>query len=442
MEPNQNKINKIVLTLFLFTFTFLLVTCNTTEPPIVITPPKPAAKDTLTIKIADKTHRSITVNVKTTANKTGTEIKLIRKKEGGADTLVSKYSVSTLDTTIIDDNNGNGLQLNTAYTYYAVRVDSSGAAKDSSGFVTAQTLAATSHNYTWQQIIIGDDGYNNALYDVWGTDENNVYAVGGVTINDTTYGVIHWDGNMWKGSLLRGGLFSVFGFSSSDIWVVGNGVAHYNGIHWEEITNDNVLNNNVEYTSLWGTSSNNLYLGNLRRNIVHWDGSSGTVEQIPEDIVVFDIQGTDNNFIIAAGNDLYWPGYAFTKNSNTWVTIPQLVYAYIDLESVYIVNNKEAYLCGSGIIDYIDGKSTLHSDITTQALNKIRGNKESGDIFTVGYKEVLHYNGVDWHSYRTELSIINESDLKSVYVTESKVFIIGEALIDNKYKTIILIGSK
>ena len=73
---------------------------------------------------------------------------------------------------------------------YAVRVDSLGQLKDTSNIVTQKTLAPTSHNYTWQEFTIGDAGFSNALYDVWGTDENNVWAVGGVTINDTVYGII------------------------------------------------------------------------------------------------------------------------------------------------------------------------------------------------------------------------------------------------------------
>ena len=110
-------------------------------------------------------------------------------------TTVAEFSILVKDTTIIDDNNGTGLLLDTTYTYFAVRVDSVGQLKDTSNIVTQKTLAPTSHNYTWQEFTIGD--WQSALYDVWGTDENNVWAVGSVTINDTVYGVLKWNGIEW-----------------------------------------------------------------------------------------------------------------------------------------------------------------------------------------------------------------------------------------------------
>ena len=58
--------------------------------------------------------------------------------------------------------------------------------------VTQKTLAPTSHNYTWQESQLVT--WQSALYDVWGTDENNVWAVGTVMINDTAYGVLKWNG--------------------------------------------------------------------------------------------------------------------------------------------------------------------------------------------------------------------------------------------------------
>ena len=90
---------------------------------------------------------------------------------------IAEYPILVKDTTIIDDDNGIGLLLDTTYTYFAVRVDSLGQLKDTSNIVTQKTLAPTSHNYTWQEFTIGDAGFSNALYDVWGTDENNVWAL-------------------------------------------------------------------------------------------------------------------------------------------------------------------------------------------------------------------------------------------------------------------------
>jgi len=72
------------------------------------------------------------------------------------------------------------------------------------------------------------------------------------------------------------------GFPQVIFWVAGGGVFHFNGIKWQQydsyIVNghvtvlDSVLFYNNPYTSIWGTSSSNLYLGNQWGKIIHWTG--------------------------------------------------------------------------------------------------------------------------------------------------------------------------
>ncbi|MDP2363890.1 MAG: hypothetical protein Q8M94_08990, partial [Ignavibacteria bacterium] len=172
-----NYLSFILLCLFIFA-----ASCDTTEPPI-IPPPPPIVRDTITVAVESFTHRSVTLNVTSTTNSKNSSVRLIRELNS-LKTTVTEYPILVKDTTIIDDNNGTGLLLDTTYAYYAVRVDSLGQLKDTSNIVTQKTLAPTSHNYTWQEFTIGD--WQSGLYDVWGTDENNVWAVGTVIINDTT----------------------------------------------------------------------------------------------------------------------------------------------------------------------------------------------------------------------------------------------------------------
>ncbi|MDD3559723.1 MAG: hypothetical protein PHW27_14245, partial [Melioribacteraceae bacterium] len=162
----------LITILFLTSYFLFLNSCNSTEPP---PPPVTEPTDTVTVSITDKTHRSITINVKTTLNNKNWKIELFREKQAEADTLLADFSVETEDTTIIDDNGGKGLELETEYGYYTILITEAGEVKDTSEKVIGRTLGATSHNYVWEEYTIGESG---ALYDVWGTDENNVYAVG------------------------------------------------------------------------------------------------------------------------------------------------------------------------------------------------------------------------------------------------------------------------
>ncbi len=435
---------KLRRTLFIFsfslyTFNFLLLSCNTTEPPIK---DEPAVKDTITIQVTQTTHRSITLNITSTFNKPAKSIELYRRRNN-LDSLVESYTAFTLEKEIIDDDSGKGLIIDTEYKYFAVRVDTAGNRIDTSEIITARTLPATSHDYTWEEFTIGDEGYSNVLYDVWGTDEDNVYAVGNVTINDTTYSVIHWDGNTWEPSRKSGILRAVYGFSKEDIWAVGTSVNHYDGMTWHRIDNDDVvLHDNKEYTSIWGTSSDNLYLGNGWGKIVHWDGSKGSLEEVPSDIGILDIYGYSENFILAAGNNFYLPGIALEFNGTVWNIVQGIDYSYISLESVYVRNSKEVYYAGSGIIEYFGSRINHLTNLTRKSLYKIRGNKRTADIFAVGHQEILHFNGRDWKSYRDEIQMYDDITFYGLYLTNNKVFIVGLALINQKFKVIILIGTR
>ncbi|MCO6473858.1 MAG: hypothetical protein J5I57_09025, partial [Melioribacteraceae bacterium] len=268
---SKNNSRSLITIIFLTSYFLILNSCNSTEPPKP--PPVIEPTDTVTVSITDKTHRSITVNVKTTLNNKNWKIELFREKQAEEDTLLTDFSVETEDTTIIDDNGGKGLELETEYGYYTILSTEAGEVKDTSEKVIGRTLGATSHNYVWEEYTIGESG---ALYDVWGTDENNVYAVGGVRINDTTYGVIHWDGTQWKPELKVGGKYAIYGFDRDDIWITGTSIYHYNGSNWIRVSDqDPILNEYITYTCLWGTSSENLYFGNQGGKIVHWDGRRG-----------------------------------------------------------------------------------------------------------------------------------------------------------------------
>ena len=163
------------------TITVMISSCKKDNPVVPPVEPPAVLKDTVTLSVTGVTHRSVEVNVKCTMNNEKLIILLYRRLNN-TDTLAAEYPVEAADTTITDDNNGEGLQVDTEYKYYAVLRDTTGEIKDTSNTVSARTLPVTSHNYTWQEYTIGEFG--SALYDVWGTDENNVWAVGSIYINN------------------------------------------------------------------------------------------------------------------------------------------------------------------------------------------------------------------------------------------------------------------
>ncbi|MCU0413511.1 MAG: hypothetical protein MUE91_03770, partial [Ignavibacteriaceae bacterium] len=70
----NNKINSILFLLLLLT----LFGCKEDPPIVPPPPPPPVYKDTITVILEDATHRSITVNIKTTVNNPKSTIKFFR----------------------------------------------------------------------------------------------------------------------------------------------------------------------------------------------------------------------------------------------------------------------------------------------------------------------------------------------------------------------------
>lgn len=427
----------LLLTVMLTAFLFW-VGCNKSSPP---TQPVPVElKDTVNISVADVTHRSLSINVQCTMNNLQLSVSLYRTFNG-ADTLVANFPVVVKDTTIIDDDDGAGLLINTSYEYYAILTDTAGAVKEKTDPLTVSTLAPTSHNYTWQEYIIGDNlGFSsNALYDVWGTDENHVWAVGGVRINGTQYGVLYWNGTEWIPDSTAGG-YAIYGFNNSDIWTVGGAVYHYDGVKWNRIDGyssngqgfplDSVLFYSMPYTSIWGTSSNNLYLGNQWGKIIHWDGKKGSVV-FSTDKLIWDLWGTDENNIYAATGELYqFTGELFHFNGSNWSSIRTGGVGNIStntfgpFSSVWGTKNNELYLQAK-YIESRTGNKWNYEELCPLFMKKITGTN-SNNIFACGSRGVIkHFNGINWITYEGITNIY----LNGIFATEQKVFIVGDGII-------------
>jgi len=427
----MKRIFAVVLSI---SFILLVIYNCKDEPPVVPPPPPPppVLKDTITIMIEEVTHRSIIINSKTTTNNQNSTVELYLQFNN-TDTLVAEYSITTNDTSIIDDNNGNGLQLNTTYTYYAVRIDSTGERKDSSNFVTAKTLSATGFNYTWQEFTLGDPGSD--LYDVWGTDENNVYSCGVIIDSDTVYGVMHWDGIEWKPVKGNGGLFAIFGFTNNDIWTVGGSIFHFDGLDWVEIMfNDQILVDNLPYYSVWGTNSNNIYFGSGRGKIIHWNGSRAQiVYSNPDQVFVKDLDGYSSDFIIGVGTGMVPPLLAVKYDGTNWNDLP--ISSDWSLNALSIATRNQIYFGGDGVFE-MRGNNFSHIQSFGYYIWDVKYNKQTGVTVASGaYDGIYIYNGLEWRDYRSQISSDNTS-YSGIFLIDNTIFCVGSTVNEAK----ILIG--
>ena len=423
---------KIFLFVAAFIFSSLiLLSCKKANPVIPPVEPPPLVKDTITISLVQVTHTSIVINIKTTANNLNSTIELYRQLNH-KDTLAAEYLITVRDTTITDDDNGRDLLLDTEYKYYAVRKDSAGNKKDTSNLVAAKTLAATNFNYTWQEYSIGEPG--SVLYDVWGTDENNVYAVGGVYFNDTSYGVIHWNGYEWTASSRFGGGYSIHGFTSNDIWTAGGTIYHFDGQRWNEILfEDQILVDNIPYYSVWGTNSSDLYFGSDRGKVIHWDGSSAEiVYSNPANVYVNDLDGYSSDFIIGVGTGIIPPLLAVYFDGNSWNHLP--INSNWSLNSVSIVTRKHIYFGGDGIFELKSGNFSRVFE-SGYYIWDIEYNKQNGITVASGdFDGVYINNGLEWRNYKGQITSDNTS-YAGIFLTNNTIFCVGSTV--NEAKIII-----
>jgi hypothetical protein len=336
------KINILIRISLIFVLLIPLLSSCKEDPPVV-PPPDVPKRDTVTISVDHVSHRAVSLNIKTTLHNPGRIIKLYRDYS-----QVKQYPAAVSDTVITDDNNGMGLSLNTTYTWYAVSADSTGIVKDSSNRIEVSTLDTTSHDYTWEIIIPGGATYTNDLRDVWGLDDNNVYAAGAVTLNDTSRAVLKWDGQKWNPLFRGGGIYAIHGFSSDDIWIAGNLVFHYDGTEWKHM-NDPVIDNNVPYYALWGSGSNDIYLGSAWGKLIHWDGQKARVAA-DFGIYIKDIYGTSANNIWVAGSIGSSDKLLLARfNGTSFEHVTNQPPVSRTLQTIYTTKNNEVYVGGNGV---------------------------------------------------------------------------------------------
>lgn len=213
-----------------------------------------------------------------------------------------------------------------------------------------------------------------ALRGVWGNGTRNLLAVGdGGTI-------LSYNGREWKtvSSGTESALQSIWGSvtdAGADIYTVGNGgtVLHTSGRGWTPVATNTTEN----LADIWGTGAE-----------VMAAGTNGTILNLTQ---------------------------SSSKNEN-----------YV-LRSIWGSSATDVFAVGeSGTVLHTDGSSwtTMPSD-TTQWLNAIWGDPQSGDVFAVGENgAIIHYDGTTWNAMTSGVSVA----LHGIYGTAAdNLYVVGDS---------------
>ena len=281
----------------------------------------------------------------------------------------------------------------------------------SSNKVTATTLDTSSHNFTWQTFEFGQHS-SSTLYDVAIINENDIWAVGEIYMNDsygnpdpTSYNAVHWNGQNWELIKIGGhGGYprrTVFAFLEDDVWF--DGVIKWDGVNYTVHMNGFPLEPNGDgwqVNKMWGSGSNDLYAVGAKGHIAQYNGSSWKKITTGTTSIINDAWGIINN---QNKTIVYCAVSSFFVEDDK--KILKIVDGVVDsvswgrdirLYSAWTNNENFIYVCGEGVfVNKFDTWEQINLPAITT--NSIRGN-DINDVFVVGsLGTIFHFNGMDWN---------------------------------------------
>ncbi|PIU18020.1 MAG: hypothetical protein COT16_03540 [Elusimicrobia bacterium CG08_land_8_20_14_0_20_44_26] len=341
-----------------------------------------------------------------------------------------------------------------ATTYrYRLLVKDHGETIDKSEWLSVTTMDTTSHDFTWEKIVLCNGG--GYLEDVEIVDENNVWVVGEFIPEPDTGGyspnAAHWDGNSWTLKQIKYGatIYDILVFSDNDIWVSSGLPYHWDGQRWTlyHLWDMGVLSESDHPVYwMWGSSSSNMYFIG-EGTVVHYDGKTfKKIEDIPDYNYyringIFDQVTNQTRIWIGAISIEVQGGALIYFDGQNWTTIwdrdnryyPDPVYSTVGAS--WIPNNCKYLLFYIG--GAVDGIFSIHNinifddytysvSVNLGAIRRIDGNGMN-DFFAVGdFNNVIHYNGKTFHNY-SELRGDSHSRYVSVAQKGDVVYIVESA---------------
>jgi hypothetical protein len=321
----------------------------------------------------------------------------------------------------------------------------------------------TSHNFSFQTCTFGEHS-SSVLYDVAIINENNIWAVGEIYMNDSlgqpdpnAFNAAHWDGSEWKLKRIRyygscsaveyPPLIAIWALSENEL-VISNG----GSIGW---LTGNTLRLDCEINPLltgsinkvWGSNKDDLYVVGNNGNIVRYQNGSWTNIVSGTDLDVYDIWGDYNStnsgyeiIAVAAKEFVTFNRRIFriTGNSAQNISSDSIPFS---IHGVWFKSGKKYLVAGDGLYSKNNINSTsewewLHPAVTYYYLYAIRG-QDINDIFTCGaFGEMIHYKGSTWKSFMQETSI--NGTLNNIDFKKNLVAAVGYA----SPKAVITIGKR
>ena len=224
---------------------------------------------------------------------------------------------------------------------------------------------------------------------VWAFAPDDVWAGG--------QNMLHFDGSAFTPvPMPQAGFVTDFlGFAPNDLYAVaGSSLLHWDGAAWSAVDFGGTIDPSG-LTAVWGTSADNLWLGDDSNGRVHrWNGSAWTTS-VTQVVQVTDIWGSSPDDVYVSGifGMAHWTGGAFTSiddflvdhSDGLWGSGPADVWAVSQFGTL-------AHWDGATWTDTLP----IDNDRFQEDHSKVWGTG-TGDVWAVGsFGAVSHWDGSGW----------------------------------------------
>lgn len=430
---------KISTILALLISTLFITSCKEkpTEPNILIVDDSLTISNSIKLKHNWSDFDKISLSFTKSDLDSTAEYTYVLERKGNNYSIETYFRNIKKDTTVIINAESGGLIKGITYQYM-VRSFHEGRLIDTSNTLKTKLLEVTTHDFVWEIDTLGEPGHSG-IKGLWGVDENNVWAIGGIGLEDGGGNFIKWNGEKWSTVTNEPlAVNGIFGFSENDIWLVGyglfqNGAAiHYNGIDltWYRFDNPTPEDTIYYLQGVWGASPDDVWAVGPQGTIIHWDGNSWTKVKSESKAFLRDIWGSSANNIYASGLQSSGVYELLKYDGVEWKRITGVLNSdRLSLWTVWTDKIGRVVLAGNRLAWY-DGNawnSRPYDSIFMNSL-RVRGN-DFNNIFIVGQeRKIIHFNGTDWKKY-DDIEIENSfNNLLSIAVFENNVIIGGKTL--------------
>lgn len=300
-------------------------------------------------------------------------------------------------------------------------------------------------DYTWTVDTLKPAEGRSLPYTMWGTNANDVWAVGLSYLN--AYCIWHFDGIRWTNYKPDKYIdpTGIWGTSSDNIWIGSTDGAfwHYDGVLWTRFQ-ETIIPNYRQFVvqAISGKSAKDIYAvgfadsidGNTYKAIImHFNGNKWELVNTPTIKQSFDqifYDETTGKFLIAA--------WIFNQPE-------EFIYSFngIGLDKIFSTQDgvsinkigKNIYSVVKGkIYKYRNDNFEMFVDLSSTSYAGAAYGRSEKDFFTINWDGIGHYNGTDLFTIYSKQN--NDWFFDGGIVFEKDVFFIW----DDSYNTFIVHG--